>query len=327
MAQAAWMPAIPDRRLDFERDRHIVSPRLPPVSEIARYEHGDANSAVYDHRRMSEYPHTVVTGPRDSYYVDTNVHYERAHPQQQQQHQQQPPQGYTMTTNTNPMQYSQSYDIYPHSAPPETNSFSSVRYRQNASSSSSLSTSGYPISPDAIYSAAPPYPDGGVSAYSTPPTSAIGYDLPRVSSFGSTHESPLSATAEQQPHHVVPPASAPHMSYMPSSSASSAGGYATPTFTDDYAMSSHSPSQYPYASSAPATAAPAAMQDRSYSFTPSHSDSGLHAVAPHDTGVVSMNAYDGYAGSTAHTETSPVSDDAGLSFTNGTNTSFETFMK
>jgi recombining binding protein suppressor of hairless len=89
------------------------------------------------------------------------------------------------------------YDLFANS--PQATTFASARYRNNASSSSSLSHSGYPLSPETMYPPHAPFND----SYNSSSTGQQTYDILQTmpSSYSSGKVSPLTPS---DPHPYTP---------------------------------------------------------------------------------------------------------------------------
>lgn len=192
MAQAAWMSALPERRSDLAlhdtRDAPSTSPRLPPLSEIARYGlPGQYNSAVPREKRMQvDYPglstgqHTLYgqqdAGDPQGYNQDVNA---RGHFQDS-------PTAHGFVGEDHVPHHS-SYDMYSTNSSDPLGSFTSQRYRSNTSSSSSLA-GGYGMGSDSLY----PHPSFSEHMSSLAPAANHGgYEMPGLVPYGSGKRSPL----------------------------------------------------------------------------------------------------------------------------------------
>lgn len=193
MAQATWMSAMPERRSDLGlhdvRDAPSASPRLPPLSEIARYGHpgGHYNGALPRDRRMPVDYNGLGPGQHGLYgQHDAGDAHAFSPDVNARNHFQEPPatHGYAGDDAT---PHQASYDIYSANSSDPLGSFGQ-RYRSNTSSSSSLA-GGYGMGSDSLYPP-PSFPEHMPPM--GPPGGHSGYDMQGMAPYGnSKRSSPL----------------------------------------------------------------------------------------------------------------------------------------
>lgn len=352
MAQATWMSAMPERRSDLSlhdaRDIPSTSPRLPPLSEIARYGHpgGHHNGVLPRDRRMPVDYNSLGASPQGLYGQQDGQDPHTFNPDVNPRgHFQDPSAGHGYPGEDN-VHHQPNYDIYPGNSSDPLNSFTSQRYRSNTSSSSSLN-GGYGMGSDPLY----PHPSFSEHMSSMGSSGGHnGYDMQGMTPYGSgKRSSPLTPsdtptfpsfsgpdTTMKDFSHLYPDQSLDRRSSNVSIASSYQSDYpedygvpVQPTLNVGYGLSlSMQDRPVPYPNSGRSTQAPSPLHTQM-------SPDGLQGVAPHATNMfrspTSANGYDHYMSSptTELALSQPSMDDhiARLKIQSGPTTDLASFMR